>query len=141
MADGIDYLSKKFQFWSMSGDCRIRFLLMGSSVHVCLVVLKREFWGSSQYKIPHRMLQLDANTIIIKVMYYKSYCSNQFIIITIIIIIFITTSLVLIIFFPGIIIAIIIVTIFNSFFSTFIVCFFFFSTCSDLLLFLIFIVL
>ena len=39
---------------------------MGSSVHVCLVVLKRESWGSSQYKIPHRMLQLDANTTLNK---------------------------------------------------------------------------
>ena len=46
----------------MSEYSRVKILLGGSSVRVCLVVLYRGCWESSQYNLPDRMLQLDANT-------------------------------------------------------------------------------
>ena len=52
----------RFQFWNMSEDSRVGILLRGSSVRVCLVVLNQRCCGSSQYNLPDRMLQLDANT-------------------------------------------------------------------------------
>ena len=61
-ADGIDYLSMRFQFWSMSKDSRVGILLRGSSVRVCLVVLNQGCCSSRQYNLLDRMLRLDANT-------------------------------------------------------------------------------
>ena len=52
----------RFQFCSMSEDSRVEILLRGSSVRVCLVVLNQGCCGSAQYKLPDRMLRLDANT-------------------------------------------------------------------------------
>ena len=40
-ADGIDYLSMRFQFWSISENSRVEILLRSSSVRICLVVLNR----------------------------------------------------------------------------------------------------
>ena len=52
----------RFQFWRTSEDSRVRILLRGSSVRVCLVVLNQGCCGSGQYNLPDRMLRLDANT-------------------------------------------------------------------------------
>ena len=46
----------------MSEDSRVRILLRGSAVRVCLVVLNQGCCGSGQYNLPDRMLRLDANT-------------------------------------------------------------------------------
>ena len=46
----------------MSEYSRVGILLRGSSVRVCLVVLNRRCCSSSQYNLPDRILQLDANT-------------------------------------------------------------------------------
>ena len=45
----------------MSEDSRVGILLSGSSVQVCLVILKQGCWGSGQYNLLDRMLGLDAN--------------------------------------------------------------------------------
>ena len=58
----MDYLSMRFQFWSISKGSRVRILLRGSSVRVCLVVLYQGCCGSSQHNLPDRMLRPDANT-------------------------------------------------------------------------------
>ena len=60
--DGTDYLSIRFQFWSMSEDSGIGILLRGPSVQVHLVISNQGCCGSSQYNLPDRMLQLNANT-------------------------------------------------------------------------------
>ena len=59
--DGVDYLSMRLQFWRMSGDSRGGILLRSSSVRVYLVFLNQRRYGSGQYNLPDRMLQLDAN--------------------------------------------------------------------------------
>ena len=46
----------------MSENSRVGILLSGSSVRVCLGVLNQRCFGSGQYNLPDRMLQLDANT-------------------------------------------------------------------------------
>ena len=65
-ADGIDYLSMRFQFWSLSKDSRSIIFqswdLRSSSVRVCLIVLNQRCCGSGQYNLPDRMLPLDAST-------------------------------------------------------------------------------
>ena len=61
-ADGTDYLSMRFQFWRMAEDSRVRIILTGSSVRVCLVVLNQGCCGFGQYNLPDRMLRLDPNT-------------------------------------------------------------------------------
>ena len=63
-ADGTDYLSMRFQFWSMSENSRVRTILTGSSVRVCLVVLNQGCCGFGQYNLPDRMLRLDLNTTV-----------------------------------------------------------------------------
>ena len=60
--DGIDYLTMRFQFWSMSEDSRVGILSRGSSVRVCLVVLQQGCCCSGHYNLPDRMLRPDANT-------------------------------------------------------------------------------
>ena len=54
----------RFQFWSMSEDSRVRTILTGSSVRVCLVVLNQGCCGFGQYNLPDRMLRLDLNTTV-----------------------------------------------------------------------------
>ena len=56
------YISMRFRFWSMSEDSSVGSLLRGSSVRVYLVVLNQGCRRSGQYKLPDRMLRLDANT-------------------------------------------------------------------------------
>ena len=46
----------------MSENSRVGILLSGSSVQVYLGVLNQGCFGSGQYNLPDRMLQLDANT-------------------------------------------------------------------------------
>ena len=41
----------RFPFWSISEDSRVRILLRGSSVRVCLVVLNQGCCDSSQYNL------------------------------------------------------------------------------------------
>ena len=53
--------------WSFNSEACLRipelgFLLRGSSVSVCLVVLNQGCCDSAQYNLRDRMLQLDANT-------------------------------------------------------------------------------
>ena len=63
------YISMRFRFWSMSEDSSVGSLLRGSSVRVYLVVLNQGCRRSGQYKLPDRMLRLDANTTLNQIMY------------------------------------------------------------------------
>ena len=52
----------RFQIRSISEDSSVGISLMGFSVRVSLVVVHQACFGSSQYNVLDRMLQLHANT-------------------------------------------------------------------------------